>query len=156
MLIDNEFVLRYEAENTSDGLPAGEGVFLACSFWLVDNYILQGRYAEARKLFDRLLSRCNDVGLLAEEFRPLTGTIIIATDEGREMARRVTVAPTARMEKSDHSLLQRLRRQLKFSLQLGFLPRHTPLSRGQQQTARKRRMVLTRAREKCRAGRIRP
>jgi GH15 family glucan-1,4-alpha-glucosidase len=67
LLIDNEFVLRYEAENTSDGLPAGEGVFLACSFWLVDNYMLQGRYAEALKLFDRLLSRCNDVGLLAEE-----------------------------------------------------------------------------------------
>jgi GH15 family glucan-1,4-alpha-glucosidase len=72
LLIDNEFVLRYEADNPGDGLPAGEGVFLACSFWLVDNYILQGRYAEARKLFDRLLSRCNDVGLLAEEFDPLT------------------------------------------------------------------------------------
>ena len=76
MLIDNEFVLRYEAENTGDGLPAGEGVFLACSFWLVDNYILQGRYAEAQKLFDRLLSRCNDVGLLAEEFDPLTGRML--------------------------------------------------------------------------------
>jgi GH15 family glucan-1,4-alpha-glucosidase len=67
LLIDGEFVLRYETEN-ADGLPVGEGAFLACSFWLVDNYILQGRYAEARKLFDRLLSRCNDVGLLAEEF----------------------------------------------------------------------------------------
>jgi GH15 family glucan-1,4-alpha-glucosidase len=76
LLIDNEFVLRYEAENTGDGLPAGEGVFLACSFWLVDNYILQGRYAEAQKLFDRLLSRCNDVGLLAEEFDPLTGSML--------------------------------------------------------------------------------
>ena len=76
MLIDNEFVLRYEAENTGDGLPAGEGVLLACSFWLVDNYILQGRYAEARKLFDRLLSRCNDVGLLAEELDPLTGRML--------------------------------------------------------------------------------
>ena len=76
LLIDNEFVLRYEAENTGDGLPAGEGVFFACSFWLVDNYILQGRYAEARKLFDRLLSRCNDVGLLAEELDPLTGRML--------------------------------------------------------------------------------
>jgi GH15 family glucan-1,4-alpha-glucosidase len=58
------------------GLPTGEGAFLACSFWLIDNYILQGRYAEARKLFDRLLSRCNDVGLLAEEFDPLTGRML--------------------------------------------------------------------------------
>jgi hypothetical protein len=46
------------------------------SFWLVDNYILQGRYAEARKLFSRLLSRCNDVGLLAEELDPLTGRML--------------------------------------------------------------------------------
>ena len=76
LLIGDEFVLRYETENPGDGLPAGEGAFLASSFWLVDNYILQGRYAEARKLFDRLLSRCNDVGLLAEEFDPLTGRML--------------------------------------------------------------------------------
>jgi GH15 family glucan-1,4-alpha-glucosidase len=76
LLIDGEFVLRYEPDNVGDGLPAGEGAFLACSFWLVDNYILQGRYAEARKLFDRLLSRCNDVGLLAEEFDPLSGRML--------------------------------------------------------------------------------
>ena len=75
LLIDDEFVLRYEtedSEDSGDGLPAGEGAFLACSFWLVDNYVLQGRYEEARRLFDRLLSRRNDVGLLAEEFDPLT------------------------------------------------------------------------------------
>jgi GH15 family glucan-1,4-alpha-glucosidase len=76
LLIDGEFLLRYESDNSGDGLPSGEGAFLACSFWLVDNYILQGRYAEARKLFDRLLSRCNDVGLLAEEFDPLTGRML--------------------------------------------------------------------------------
>ena len=75
LVIDGEFVLRYETESPRDGLPEGEGAFLACSFWLVDNYILLGRYAEARKLFERLLSRCNDVGLLAEEFDPLTGRI---------------------------------------------------------------------------------
>jgi GH15 family glucan-1,4-alpha-glucosidase len=57
-------------------LPEGEGAFLACSFWLVDNYILQGRHAEARKLFDSLLSRCNDVGLLSEEFDPMTGRML--------------------------------------------------------------------------------
>jgi len=76
LVIDGEFVLRYETESPRDGLPEGEGAFLACSFWLVDNYILLGRYAEARKLFERLLSRCNDVGLLAEEFDPLTGRML--------------------------------------------------------------------------------
>jgi GH15 family glucan-1,4-alpha-glucosidase len=76
LLIEGEFVLRYQAEHAGDGLPAGEGAFLACSFWLVDNYVLQGRYADARKLFDRLLSRCNDVGLLAEEIDPLTGRML--------------------------------------------------------------------------------
>jgi GH15 family glucan-1,4-alpha-glucosidase len=76
LLIDDEFVLRYETEHTGDGLPPGEGAFLACSFWLIDNYILQGRHAEARKLFDRLLARCNDVGLLAEEVDPATGRML--------------------------------------------------------------------------------
>jgi GH15 family glucan-1,4-alpha-glucosidase len=76
LLIDQEFVLRYEPENPGDGLPPGEGAFLACSFLLVNNYILQGRYAEGRKLFERLLARCNDVGLLAEELDPLTGRML--------------------------------------------------------------------------------
>jgi GH15 family glucan-1,4-alpha-glucosidase len=76
LLIKDEFVLRYETEDAGDGFPAGEGAFLACSFWLVDNYVLQGRYEEARRVFDRLLSRCNDVGLLAEEFDPLTGRML--------------------------------------------------------------------------------
>jgi GH15 family glucan-1,4-alpha-glucosidase len=76
LLVEDEFVLRYETEHAGDGVPPGEGAFLACSFWLVDNYILQGRHADARKLFARLLSRCNDVGLLAEEFDPLTGRML--------------------------------------------------------------------------------
>jgi GH15 family glucan-1,4-alpha-glucosidase len=76
LLIGGEFVLRYEPENPRDGLPAGEGAFLACSFWLVDNYILQGRRSEARRLFERLLSRCNDVGLLAEEFDPVSSRML--------------------------------------------------------------------------------
>ncbi len=61
-------VLRYHTESGADGLPPGEGAFLACSFWLVDNYVLQGRHAEACALFERLLSLRNDVGLLAEEY----------------------------------------------------------------------------------------
>jgi pentatricopeptide repeat protein len=76
LLVESEFVLRYESEYGIDGLPSGEGAFFACSFWLVDNYVLQGRYEEAEKLFERLLSRCNDVGLLAEEFDPLTGRML--------------------------------------------------------------------------------
>ena len=76
LLVDGEFVLRYETEHVGDGLPAGEGAFLACSFWLVHNYVLQGRDAEAGRLFARLLARCNDVGLLAEELDPLTGRML--------------------------------------------------------------------------------
>ena len=76
MLFNDEFVLRYEPENASDGLPPGEGAFLACSFWLVDNYILQGRYEDAQRVFERLLARCNDVGLLAEEVDPASGRML--------------------------------------------------------------------------------
>jgi GH15 family glucan-1,4-alpha-glucosidase len=76
LLINGEFILRYETDNPADGLPEGEGAFLACSFWLVANYILQGRYAQARNLFERLLARCNDVGLMAEEFDPQSGRML--------------------------------------------------------------------------------
>jgi GH15 family glucan-1,4-alpha-glucosidase len=62
------FVLRYNTESVEDGLPPGEGAFLACSFWLADAYVLQGRRDDARRLFERLLGLCNDVGLLAEEY----------------------------------------------------------------------------------------
>jgi GH15 family glucan-1,4-alpha-glucosidase len=69
LLVDG-FVLRYDTGQGVDGLPSGEGAFLACSFWLADNYILQGRTAEARGLFERLLGLTNDLGLLAEEYDP--------------------------------------------------------------------------------------
>jgi GH15 family glucan-1,4-alpha-glucosidase len=67
-LMRDGLVLRYHTETGTDGLPPGEGAFLACSFWLADNYVLQGRYDVARALFERLLSLRNDVGLLAEEY----------------------------------------------------------------------------------------
>jgi GH15 family glucan-1,4-alpha-glucosidase len=69
-LVRDGFVLRYHTTGGTDGLPPGEGAFLACSFWLADNYVLQGRIDEARGLFAKLLSLRNDVGLLAEEYDP--------------------------------------------------------------------------------------
>ena len=67
-LLRNGLVLRYDTSGRTDGLPPGEGAFLACSFWLADNYVLLGRTDDARVLFERLLSLRNDLGLLAEEY----------------------------------------------------------------------------------------
>ena len=72
-LMRDGFVLRYPTETAVDGLPPGEGAFLACSFWLCDNLALIGRHKDARDLFERLLALRNDVGLLAEEYDPILG-----------------------------------------------------------------------------------
>jgi GH15 family glucan-1,4-alpha-glucosidase len=69
-LLSDGFVMRYSTEGVEDALPPGEGAFLACSFWLVDVYLLQGRIAEAERLFRRLVGLRNDVGLLSEEYDP--------------------------------------------------------------------------------------
>jgi GH15 family glucan-1,4-alpha-glucosidase len=67
-LVHDGFVQRYPTEVTVDGLPPGEGAFLACTFWLVNNYALLGQRAKALALFERLLALRNDVGLLSEEY----------------------------------------------------------------------------------------
>jgi GH15 family glucan-1,4-alpha-glucosidase len=64
------FVQRYDTSRSDDGLPPGEGAFLACSFWLVDAYVMLGRLDDAQALFKRLTALCNDVGLLSEEYDP--------------------------------------------------------------------------------------
>jgi GH15 family glucan-1,4-alpha-glucosidase len=69
-LLHDGFVARYNTTTSVDGLPGDEGAFLACSFWLVDNYVLQHRLDDARALFERLLALRNDVGLLSEEYDP--------------------------------------------------------------------------------------
>ena len=67
-LMRDGFVLRYDTGKVDDGLPPGEGVFLACSFWLAETYALLGRHDDACRLMERLLGLRNDVGLLAEEY----------------------------------------------------------------------------------------
>jgi GH15 family glucan-1,4-alpha-glucosidase len=69
-LLRDGFVMRYDTAVEDDGLPPGEGAFLACSFWLVDVYVLQGRMADAERLFRRLIAVRNDLGLLSEEYDP--------------------------------------------------------------------------------------
>ncbi len=75
-LMRDGFVMRYDTGKTNDGLPPGEGAFLVCSFWLAENYSLQGRHDEALDLFERLLSLRNDVGLMAEEYDPEARTFL--------------------------------------------------------------------------------
>jgi GH15 family glucan-1,4-alpha-glucosidase len=75
-LLRDGLVLRYLTHEGVDGLPAGEGVFLPCSFWLVDCYELLGRHDDAHALFERLVGLGNDLGLLAEEYDPASGRML--------------------------------------------------------------------------------
>ena len=75
-LMADGFVLRYDTGNSDDGLPPGEGAFLACSFWLADCLLMLGRIEDAKRLFGRLCGLCNDVGLLAEEYDPLAKRLV--------------------------------------------------------------------------------
>jgi len=70
-LIHGGLVNRYRTGTGVDGLPGGENTFLACSFWLVEQYAVTGRMAEARELMDRLCALRNDVGMLSEEYDPV-------------------------------------------------------------------------------------
>ncbi len=70
-LMHDGLVMRYSSERGIDGLPSGEGAFLACTFWLVDNLAIAHRLDEAKELFERLLTLRNDVGLLAEQYDPV-------------------------------------------------------------------------------------
>jgi GH15 family glucan-1,4-alpha-glucosidase len=74
-LLHDGFVRRYPT-NGKDGLPPGEGAFLACSFWLADCYALLGRDHDARALFERLLGLRNDVGLLSEQYDPASRRLL--------------------------------------------------------------------------------
>ena len=75
-LMESGFVARYTQDPAVDGMPHGEGKFLACTFWLADNYVLQGRPEDAIRIFERLLDIRNDVGLLSEEYDPLAKRLL--------------------------------------------------------------------------------
>ena len=75
LLVDG-FVMRLDPEEKETGLAHGEGAFLACSFWLVDAYMLTGREEHAHRLFERLLEQRNDVGLLSEEYDVRAGRLV--------------------------------------------------------------------------------
>ena len=75
-LRDGPLVRRYDTDKTKDGLKGPEGAFLACSFWYADNLVMLGRRDEAVELFEFLLTLCNDVGLLSEEYDPVAGRML--------------------------------------------------------------------------------
>ena len=119
-LLHKGLVLRYETDAGVDGLPPGEGAFLACSFWLADNYLMLRRKADAVRMFNRLKRLTNDVGLLAEEYDPEAGRMLgnfpqafshvalintavnLMQEEVREHAKKKTNKKFVRRENSRH------------------------------------------------------
>ena len=75
-LMEDGFVGRYTQDVAVDGMPHGEGKFLACTFWLADNYVLQSRQGDAVRTFEKLLGIRNDVGLLSEEYDPIAKRLL--------------------------------------------------------------------------------
>jgi GH15 family glucan-1,4-alpha-glucosidase len=70
-LTKDGLLMRYDTSKQVDGLPGGEGVFIACTFWLADNFVLLNRAEEAREIFDHVSALRNDVGLFSEEYCPV-------------------------------------------------------------------------------------
>lgn len=91
-LCDDGLLVRYRPERSDDGLPGGEGVFLACSFWLADALYGIGDVDAAVALFERLLSLRNDVGLLSEEYDTVTGQLIGNTPQAFSLVGLINTA----------------------------------------------------------------
>jgi GH15 family glucan-1,4-alpha-glucosidase len=102
-LTEGGFVKRYDTSTSDDGLPGGEGLFLACSFWLVDALHLAGQQTEATQLFERLLALRNDVGLLSEEWDPHTGRQLGNTPQAFSHFPLVTSALQLHAGRAQHS-----------------------------------------------------
>ncbi|MEO3753840.1 glycoside hydrolase family 15 protein [Streptomyces sp. B6B3] len=93
-LCEDGFLVRYrpDADGGVDGLPGSEAPFLSCSFWLADALHGTGRTAEARRLFERLLDLRNDVGLLSEEYDPVTRRQVGNTPQAFSMVGLINTA----------------------------------------------------------------
>ncbi|MCU1572867.1 MAG: glycoside hydrolase 15-related [Micrococcaceae bacterium] len=102
-LTQDGLVLRYRPEHSDDGLPGGEGVFLACSFWMVDALHGAGRKDEAFALFDKLLGLRNDVGLWSEEWDPREQRQLGNTPQAFSHFALVTTAVQLREDQTPHS-----------------------------------------------------
>jgi GH15 family glucan-1,4-alpha-glucosidase len=74
--IDENLITRYRTEETDDGIPGKESAFLLCTFWLVDALAMTGRTDQARRRFEYLLGLRNDVGLLSEEYDPVSDRML--------------------------------------------------------------------------------